>query len=175
MHLTLKQATAMPPAPTLRAQQRAFDRFRAEYNQERPHEALGDRVPADLYTPSPRVLPEPPWGRPFDYPIGFEVVRISGLGRLRWNGRGVLLSQALRHERVGLEWTGGQGWTVWFGPLRLGRLTALASSSQEVGDPHLDGGKRRCGTVPRLPGPGTSGRPDIFAAPVPRARVTARR
>lgn len=64
MHLTPKQATAMPPAPTLRAQQRAFDRFRAEYNQERPHEALGDRVPADLYTPSPRVLPEPPWGGP---------------------------------------------------------------------------------------------------------------
>ena len=35
-----RQATASPPAATLAAQQRAFDDFRREYNEERPHEAL---------------------------------------------------------------------------------------------------------------------------------------
>jgi hypothetical protein len=45
MHRTLKQETTRPPAATLRGQQRRFDRFRDEYNHERPHEAQGDRRP----------------------------------------------------------------------------------------------------------------------------------
>jgi len=40
-HLTLKQRTATPPEASLRRQQRTFDRFRKEYNEDRPHEALG--------------------------------------------------------------------------------------------------------------------------------------
>ena len=40
MHRTLKQET-QPAAANRRAQQRAFDRFRHEYNEQRPHEALG--------------------------------------------------------------------------------------------------------------------------------------
>ncbi len=45
MHRTLKQETAMPPERNFRAQQRAFDRFRHEYNQLRPHEALAMQTP----------------------------------------------------------------------------------------------------------------------------------
>lgn len=40
MHKTLKQETAAPPAANRRQQQARFDRFRKEYNEERPHEAL---------------------------------------------------------------------------------------------------------------------------------------
>jgi hypothetical protein len=39
MHRTLKEDTAKPPAPTLTAQQKKFDRFRLVFNHERPHEA----------------------------------------------------------------------------------------------------------------------------------------
>jgi transposase InsO family protein len=49
MHLTLKQETASPPYPSLARQQRAFDRFRTEYNEQRPHEALGQTPPAAHY------------------------------------------------------------------------------------------------------------------------------
>ncbi len=49
--------TTQPPQPTLRAQQRAFDRFRQEYNYHRPHEALGQKVPAELYSRSAREYP----------------------------------------------------------------------------------------------------------------------
>ncbi len=49
MHRTLKQEVAMPPAPDRRRQQRALQHFRQEYNQVRPHEALG------MQTPGPRV------------------------------------------------------------------------------------------------------------------------
>jgi transposase InsO family protein len=48
MHRTLQQETAMPPEPNPRAQQRAFDRFRGEYNELRPHEALAMQTPAQV-------------------------------------------------------------------------------------------------------------------------------
>src|SRR4029079_10832145 len=57
MHRTLKRETARPPAATRAAQQQRFRRFRVEYNHERPHEALGQRVPAELYIPSARPYP----------------------------------------------------------------------------------------------------------------------
>src|SRR4051812_13240358 len=58
-HRTLKLETASPPRAHPMAQQRAFDRFRREYNDERPHEALGMRRPASLYRPSARRYPRP--------------------------------------------------------------------------------------------------------------------
>lgn len=48
VHRTLKQETAKPPASSLPAQPKLFDRFRRDYNDERPHEALGQRPPRPL-------------------------------------------------------------------------------------------------------------------------------
>jgi putative transposase len=53
MHRPLKAATARPPQGHLTAQQRAFNRFRVLYNEERPHQFLEGRTPASLYRPSP--------------------------------------------------------------------------------------------------------------------------
>jgi transposase InsO family protein len=50
MHKTLEQQTTRPPAATSRGQQRRFDRFRHEFNEERPHEALGQKTPASPAT-----------------------------------------------------------------------------------------------------------------------------
>jgi putative transposase len=122
MHLTLKQETARPPRPSLKAQQRAFDLFRKEFNHDRPHEALNDNVPADYYESSPRRLPDPPWGKDFRYPADFETVRVSKTGCLRWNDRSVMVGAALKHQLLGLEWHGHAGWSVYFGDLDLGAL-----------------------------------------------------
>ena len=54
-HRTLKAETATPPQKTRRKQQRAFDTFRKSYNEERPHEALGQLPPASKYRPSTRA------------------------------------------------------------------------------------------------------------------------
>ena len=125
MHRTLKREATMPPATSMKAQQRSFDRFRKQYNEERPHEALGQRPPAEFYEVSTRVLPDPPWGRDFEYPMHFETVRISRLGALRWNDRSVFLSTALSHELVGLEWRDSGRWAVHFGPTLLGELVGV--------------------------------------------------
>jgi transposase InsO family protein len=121
MHLTLKQEATKPPQATLRAQQRVFDLFRRDYNEVRPHEALGNKVPADFYERSGRVLPEPAWGRDFEYPEHFERVRTNKTGAFLWNGRSVFVSAALRHEPLGLEWRRGV-WRVHFGPMRIGKV-----------------------------------------------------
>src|SRR5688500_12197486 len=52
MHLTLKQQATKPAAPNLLQQEGRFDAFLQQYNAERPHQALGMKVPTDLYRPS---------------------------------------------------------------------------------------------------------------------------
>jgi len=117
MHRTLKQATAQPPKANPRAQQRAFDRFRSEYNQERPHEALAMQTPAQRYQPSLRPFPERLPG--LEYAPGYVVRRVRSNGEIRWQRGLVYLSEALVDQWVGLiEIDNGQ-WRVDFGPIQL--------------------------------------------------------
>src|SRR5207302_5674709 len=91
MHKTLKAETARPPAATLAAQQRRFDRFRAEFNHQRPHEALGQAVPAACYTPSPRPYPS----RLQDpaYAADFELRRVRSNGQIKWQGELIFIAR----------------------------------------------------------------------------------
>jgi len=120
MHRTLKAETTRPAAATCRAQQRRFDRFRHEFNNERPHEALGQRTPASLYTASPRPYPSKLLA--LEYPAHFERRYVSANGCLRWNHHFVNVSQTCIGEYVGLEEIDNGVWNVYFGPLKLGRL-----------------------------------------------------
>jgi len=120
LHRTLKAATARPPARDRRAQQRAFDVFRAEYNSERPHEALGQQPPARVYTASAR--PYPARLAPLEYPAHYEVRLVSANGGMRWHFHRVNVSHLLAGEYVGLEEVADGEWDVYFGPLWLGRF-----------------------------------------------------
>jgi putative transposase len=70
MHRTLKQEATRPPAPAMSSQQQRFDRFRRDFNDERPHEALDQQTPASVYQPSPRPMPSKL--PPLEYPDRFE-------------------------------------------------------------------------------------------------------
>jgi len=112
MHRTLSQETAEPPAANRRKQQRASDRFRQEYNEVRPHEALGMRTPAEVYAPSarkfPEHVPEP------DYPVNMLVRSVRRKGHFRWKQDEVFLSEVLWGERVGLLQENDRWFTVYF-------------------------------------------------------------
>jgi transposase InsO family protein len=101
MHRTLKQETTCPPARTMAAQQRRFDEFRREFNEERPHEALGMQRPAELYRPSPRRIPRTIGI--YDYPLHNLVRRVSRCGTIRVFGKQIFVSQTLNEEYVALE------------------------------------------------------------------------
>jgi putative transposase len=122
IHKTLKEETAQPTAATMAAQQRKFDEFRRVYNDERPHEALGQTPPADCYRSSPRVYParirEPEYGP------NHEVRRVRHDGGLKWRGSQVFVSETLRGEPVGIELAGDDQWAVRYGPLLLGHIDA---------------------------------------------------
>ena len=113
-----------PPAPTLADQQRAFDAFRRVSDEERPHEALGQRPPASRYAPSPRPCPDKVASP--EYAAGVEVRRVRGNGEIKWAGERIFLSEALIGEPVGLVWRDDRLWTVRFGHLEIGRLDGYA-------------------------------------------------
>lgn len=120
MHATLKAETARPPAGSLAAQQRRFDRFRAVYNHERPHEALGQETPASRYQPSSRPYPqriEEP-----HYDAAHAVRRVRSNGEIRWGGDLIFLSETLVGEPVGVSETEAGDWIVCFADLPVGLI-----------------------------------------------------
>ena len=120
MHRTLKQETAAPPASRRSVQQERFDRFRQEYNEQRPHEALGQKTPATYYLSSLRLYPDRL--REVEYPADWEVRRVSPAGQVRWKGAYVFVAHALEGEPVGLEPVEEGGWRVWFSFYEVGTL-----------------------------------------------------
>jgi transposase InsO family protein len=73
-------------------------RFRHEYNEVRPHEALDMDVPAARYTPS--VRPYEPHPAPWQYPAGGEVHRVNSAGLLDVSGRRCFVCHALAGKEV---------------------------------------------------------------------------
>jgi putative transposase len=100
-HRTLKAHTARPPAASASGQQKRFDRFRAEYNEERPHEdTVARRPPAASYHASARPFPEklpPLW-----YPGSTAVRLVDSSGYIKWQNSRFFVSSNLAHELVGV-------------------------------------------------------------------------
>jgi putative transposase len=117
MHKTLKEQTANPPSPTMADQQRAFDRFRADYNEHRPHEALDMKTPASCYEPSLRVMPESP--RSPEYDSTFAVRRVWN-GLLSWKRTALKMPVALNGQLVALKQIDEAEWELHYGPLPIG-------------------------------------------------------
>jgi putative transposase len=116
-HRTLKAETASP------SKQRAFDLFRRDYNEDRPHEALGQRPPARFYEASRRKYPRK-LSSPERYPW-HQYLRVTRRGYLVWDGKYVFLSAALAYEDVELHASTderSEHLDVYFHDVLLGRL-----------------------------------------------------
>jgi transposase InsO family protein len=120
MHRTLKQEVAMPPAESRRAQQLELDRFRQDYNQVRPHEALAMETPASVYVPSereyPAQVPE------VEYPETMKVLTVKTHGHFRWQQHDVFLSEVLWGERIGFLPVDDRWYTIHFAQIPLARF-----------------------------------------------------
>lgn len=120
MHRTLKAETTRPPAATLAQQQRAFTAFRCEYNEIRPHAALGGDPPAARYVASPRAYPA---RLPvLEYPGHFLVKRVTHAGTIRFQDRLLFLANALKEHHVGLEERDDGLWSLYLGSVLLGTI-----------------------------------------------------
>ena len=101
-------------------QQRACDDWSATFNHERPHEALGMKVPGEVYHPSERRLSRYLIG---GYPDGCEKVNVSTSGNIRYGDRKFFVSQGVAKQRVGLLRVNDIV-QVWFFHLLLGSFPA---------------------------------------------------
>ena len=131
MHLTLQQETMAAMAAHRRAQQRRFDLFRQEYNQQRPHEALAMRTPASCYAPSPRSYParvrEPEYGS------SLQVRRVQAGGQFSWKDEDVFVSETLIGERIGLEAIDDRWYRIFFAQFALAELDSRTRTVHRLG------------------------------------------
>ena len=120
MHRTLKAGACRPPRADRLAQQRAFNRFRALYNDERPHEYLGGQTPSSQYTASPR--PYPQHLPPLEYPGHFLVKRVTNAGTFRLKHKLLFIANALKQHHLGLDETDDGIWSIYFGTVLLAKV-----------------------------------------------------
>jgi putative transposase len=117
MHLTLKKEATKPAGKNLLQQQAKFDRFIEYYNQERPHQALEGRCPAQLYQPSPR----PYTGlSDLEYPLHDRTVTVTTCGRICIGRRKINLSHVFAGQNVGIKEVAEKIWLVSFMDYDLG-------------------------------------------------------
>jgi hypothetical protein len=113
MHRTLKKETTIPSEKNLKEQQLRFNKFQKEYNNRRPHEALGMKTPSEFYTASKREMPAKLglW----DYPYHFKV-------RIRWQNQRVPVTHTLVEEYIGFEEIDDGVYNVYYCDFLLGRF-----------------------------------------------------
>ena len=120
MHKTLKAEAIRPPRATLAPQQRALNRFRIEYNDERAHQFLQGAAPGSQYRTSSRLytgtLPA------MEYPGHFIVKRITNAGTVRFKKRLLFIANALKQHAIGLEEVDDGIWSIHFCGVLLGRV-----------------------------------------------------
>jgi len=119
----------------LATQQARFDEWRKEFNEVRPHEALGMKTPASYYEPSPRLYPaELP---ELVYPPNFETRRVNQSGYILFERHKVYLGWCLPKEVVGLEELEGDKWIVHFGPHALAVVDAASGKLNPLPAPSV--------------------------------------
>lgn len=138
-HETLKAETASPPSGSIRTQQASFNRFQQSYNEERPHEALAMKTPAEVYELSPRRLPAKL--PEHSYADDFEPRSVRRDGSIKWDGEFVFVGEAFAGEIIGIQSVDEGLWHVHLGPLRLGVLHGRSHTIApiETGVTHVPG------------------------------------
>ena len=116
-HLTLKNETANPSAATLQLQVFKMDQFREYYNNERPHESLGQLAPSKVYQPSNRI-----WDGKFRHPEYSgenEIRKVCKGGNISWKGTLYFMSESLYKEFVEIKEIERNVMGIFYGPILL--------------------------------------------------------
>ncbi len=132
MHRTLKAETARPPGMNVLQQQDRFDRFVSEFNEERPHEALAMKTPAERYTPASRAycgLPD------VDYPFHDRDILVTACGRICMARKKINVSTVLAGQRLGIKEVDDGIWLVSFMHYDMGYIDLEQRTLQTIDNP----------------------------------------
>lgn len=117
MHLTLKQEATKPAGQNFLQQQGKFDDFRDEYNNERPHQAMNMKYPAENYRKSDR--PYRGIGE-LDYPFHDRTITVTQCGRICFGRYKINLSTVFAGQNIGIKQVADKIWLVSFMEYDLG-------------------------------------------------------
>ena len=132
MHLTLKKEATRPPGMNSLQQQARFDDFLAEFNAERPHEALAMKRPTEVYTPSRR----PYTGLPdLAYPFHDRDILVTACGRICMHRKKINISTVLAGQRLGIKEVDDGIWLVTFIDYDLGYIDLEQRNLQPIDNP----------------------------------------
>jgi transposase InsO family protein len=132
MHLTLKKEATRPPGMNSLQQQARFDAFMDEFNNERPHEALAMKMPAEAYLPSTR----PYRGLPdLTYPLHDKDVLVTACGRICMHRKKINISHVMAGQRVGIKEVDEGIWIVSFMQYDLGYIDLEQKTLQPLDNP----------------------------------------
>lgn len=132
MHRTLKQESTRPPGMNALQQQARFDAFMSEFNDERPHEAIQMKVPAELYRASSRAyqgLPE------LDYPFHDKDILVTACGRICMHRKKINISTVLAGQRLGITEVDDSIWLISFMHYDLGYIDLEQRTLQTIDNP----------------------------------------
>lgn len=132
MHRTLKKETARPPGMNALQQQARFDDFVSEFNEERPHEALAMKTPAELYAPSSKAyegLPD------VQYPFHDKDILVTACGRICMARKKINVSTVLAGQRLGITEVDDGIWLVSFMHYDLGYIDLEQRTLQTIDNP----------------------------------------
>lgn len=121
MHLTLKKEATRPASTNLRSQQRRFNRWRKEFNENRPHEALGMKTPSEEYRRSSSIYRRG-IKKNIKYPQGYDIRRVKTNGEIKWRGKRRYIGEAFKGVTLGIKQIEEGRNQVYFGSILLGDL-----------------------------------------------------
>ena len=127
MHADMAKEIQVVPCRARDSQQRACDKWRQEFNRIRPHDALGDKTPAEIYKPSNRRMHT----RVALYPIDWLVRKVGAAGHIRIASDMYFVSCSLRGRHIGLQPVDALHWRAWFYEVDLGLVEVAPSELPE--------------------------------------------
>jgi transposase InsO family protein len=128
MHVDVKGDVQVRPASTPQLQQRELDRWRQEFNQVRPHQALKNKTPAEVYKVTEK---RPVRLMKYNYPSDYVQARVSKSGHISNRGQAYFVSESLGEQIVGLQYVDDTHLRVWFGDVDLGLLDVIPPDTDE--------------------------------------------
>lgn len=128
MHVDIAADLQADPESSFKRQQRACDRWKQMFNHVRPHEALKNKTPAEVYKSSPTKLVV----RPTNYPLTWLKRNVTGSGTVCVNKVQTFISTALDGYQVGLQPLKGMRWRVWFYEVVIAEIELADVSARDL-------------------------------------------
>ncbi len=98
--------------------QKLFDKWRIEFNRERPHESLNMKTPEQVYVKSEKLF-DPNADLLLTYPFGFKQRHVNDRGYINWLGHLVMIGNPFNGFNVGIK-REGDHYSIWFANNKLG-------------------------------------------------------